>query len=174
MEEVMALRKLVQLKNEKRNKSKKLNLVGTIKDYAALYKGYLGWANLGLMGLGYHMAGPIVFDTFMYSCLGTGLTIWSALTINCILEKDEDLVMPRTYLRPIPQERISVPSAWGFAGLTGIGGAVMLHQLVNPAAALFAFSNLVLYSFIYTPLKKYHSINTSVGALVGAVPPIIG
>jgi len=82
--------------------------------------------------------------------------------------------MPRTYLRPIPQERISVPSAWGFAGLTGIGGAVMLHQLVNPAAALFAFSNLVLYSFIYTPLKKYHSINTSVGALVGAVPPIIG
>jgi protoheme IX farnesyltransferase len=82
--------------------------------------------------------------------------------------------MKRTMLRPLPSGRISVPHAVAWATIAGASGACLLASKTNMLAAGLASANLVLYAFVYTPLKQLHPINTWVGAVVGAIPPLLG
>jgi protoheme IX farnesyltransferase len=82
--------------------------------------------------------------------------------------------MQRTRLRALPRELLAPSSALAFALGCGVAGTSLLWFGANPVAAMLAGGNILLYVGIYTPLKRIHWLNTWVGAVVGAIPPMIG
>lgn len=105
--------------------------------------------------------------------LGTGLTSSAATAINQYLEIPYDSQMLRTRNRPLVLGQLSPLHGVCFATVAGITG-ISLLALVNPLTAVLGSLNLVLYSFIYTPMKRANMSNTWVGAIVGAIPPVMG
>ena len=106
--------------------------------------------------------------------LGGLLVTGSANTINQIFEKDLDKLMKRTAQRPIPTGVISIAEGWIFAVAIGVAGLGLLAYFFNPLAAALALLSLILYGFIYTPLKTISPICVAVGAIPGGMPPLIG
>ncbi|KAE8670264.1 Protoheme IX farnesyltransferase [Hibiscus syriacus] len=94
--------------------------------------------------------------------------------LGLVFEINNDAKMKRTRLRPLPSGRIGTPHAVTWAASVGIAGTALLACKANMLAASLAASNLVLYAFVYTPLKQIHPVNTWVGAIVGAIPPLLG
>lgn len=109
-----------------------------------------------------------------WTCAGTMMVAASANSFNQIFEVSNDAKMKRTMRRPLPGRRLSIPSAVTWAMCMGFTGSVLLALKANVLAAGLATSNLAFYALIYTPLKQIHPINTWVGAIVGAIPPLIG
>ncbi|KAM7256433.1 hypothetical protein ACFE04_012174 [Oxalis oulophora] len=109
-----------------------------------------------------------------FTCAGTMMVAASANSLNQVFEISNDAKMKRTMNRPLPSGRISMPHAVAWASTVGLGGTALLAWQTNMLAAGLAASNLALYAFIYTPLKQIHLINTWVGAVVGAIPPLLG
>lgn len=111
---------------------------------------------------------------FLNVCAGTGLVAGGAAALNQIFERDIDLLMERTRRRPIAGARMPIGEAMGLAiGLAGVGLA-MLWIGSTPLSAAVAFATLCSYAFVYTPLKRRTSLATVVGAVPGALPPLIG
>lgn len=106
--------------------------------------------------------------------LGTMLCSGAANAINMGREPEFDKKMPRTANRPVVRDILTSEQAYKFAGLTGSTGVAMLLLGVNETVALLGFINIVLYSWIYTSLKRISIINTWAGAVVGAIPPLMG
>lgn len=106
--------------------------------------------------------------------LGGLLVTGSANIINQVFEKDLDKLMRRTETRPLPTGRISPNEAWVFCVLLGLSGLGLLAYYFNPLTAALSFLSLVLYGFIYTPLKTVSPICVAVGAIPGGLPPLIG
>ena len=106
--------------------------------------------------------------------LGGMFITGSANAINQILEKDTDGVMKRTANRPVASGRMSVIEASLFAIITGIIGLFIFIHWFNYQSALVSLFSLLLYGFVYTPLKKVNSIAVLVGAIPGALPCLIG
>jgi len=106
--------------------------------------------------------------------LGGLLVTGSANIINQVFEKDLDKLMRRTEARPLPTGRISPNEAWVFCVLLGLSGLALLAYYFNPLTAALSFLSLVLYGFIYTPLKTVSPICVAVGAIPGGLPPLIG
>jgi protoheme IX farnesyltransferase len=98
----------------------------------------------------------------------------SANTINQIHERDLDKLMKRTAKRPLPMGVLSIAEAWVFAIILGVAGLGLLAYYFNLLTAALAFTSLVLYGFIYTPLKTISPICVFVGAIPGGMPPLIG
>lgn len=105
---------------------------------------------------------------------GTWLTAASANTLNQLYEIRSDALMARTRLRPLPAARISPRIAASFAAISGLLGVGVLSTEVNNTSAGLAALNLALYAGVYTPLKPISTVNTWIGAVVGAIPPMIG
>ena len=82
--------------------------------------------------------------------------------------------MMRTRSRVLVRRVISPLHAFNFAAITGVTGVATLFYLVNPLTATLGLANIILYAFIYTPLKRYSIVNTWIGAIVGAIPPLMG
>src|SRR5205814_359794 len=97
-----------------------------------------------------------------------------ASTMNQLLEIRRDALMQRTKGRPLPSGQISALHAFVFALGTSAAGVGILNELVNPLTALLGLANIIIYSLIYTPLKPRTSLSTLVGAICGALPPIMG
>ena len=91
-----------------------------------------------------------------------------------LFEPSHDAKMSRTRNRPLVRGLISKRAALLFAIVTGVLGTGVLWYGVNPTTSMLGAGNLALYAFAYTPLKRIHPINTWVGAIVGAVPPLMG
>lgn len=115
-----------------------------------------------------HWAGAILV------MLGGLLVTGSANTINQIYEKDLDRLMKRTAKRPLPTGVLSVTEAWVFVFVTGLAGLLLLGLYFNPLTAAVSLVSLILYGFIYTPLKRISPICVAVGAIPGGLPPMIG
>jgi protoheme IX farnesyltransferase len=98
----------------------------------------------------------------------------SANTINQIHERDLDKLMKRTAKRPLPTGVLSIPEAWVFAIFLGIVGLSLLAYYFNTLTAALSLISLILYGFIYTPLKTISPICVFVGAIPGGMPPLIG
>lgn len=105
--------------------------------------------------------------------VGGMLVTGSSNTVNQILERDTDKLMNRTASRPVASGRMSTTEAWIFALLTGIAGVWILYGF-SPEAGWLSLLSLLLYGFVYTPLKKVNSIAVLVGAIPGALPCLIG
>lgn len=127
-------------------------------------------------GFGYILASHSRFEwgAFLVFCLGAILMSGSAVTVNQILEKDYDKLMKRTKTRPIPTERVSVREAWIFAMLLFTLSAFILISFTNVLTLIISILSFVLYSFVYTPLKRVGPIAVFVGAIPGALPPLLG
>eukprot|EP01126_Amoeba_proteus_P039620 TRINITY_DN4192_c0_g1_i4.p1 TRINITY_DN4192_c0_g1~~TRINITY_DN4192_c0_g1_i4.p1 ORF type:complete len:249 (+),score=57.39 TRINITY_DN4192_c0_g1_i4:423-1169(+) len=82
--------------------------------------------------------------------------------------------MKRTASRALPSGQLSLNEALNFGMIIGIVGTLTLLLKVNALATILAFGNIILYALVYTPMKRYHWSNTWVGAIVGAIPPLIG
>ena len=106
--------------------------------------------------------------------LGGLLVTGAANTINQILEKDLDKLMKRTAKRPLPTGALSVTEAIAFTVVCALAGTVLLAVYFNAAAAALSLLSLILYGFVYTPLKRISPICVFVGAIPGAMPPLIG
>jgi protoheme IX farnesyltransferase len=102
------------------------------------------------------------------------LVTGGANTINQIIERYSDKLMKRTMTRPLPDGRMGIIEASAFATVTGITGSVLLGYFFNPMAGILSFISLILYAFAYTPMKKVHPIAVFIGAIPGALPPLIG
>ena len=98
----------------------------------------------------------------------------SSVINNQILEKDLDKMMNRTKKRPIPTGRISVYKSVIMSIFSMIIGLFLISFYLNIYAALLSFISLILYSFVYTPMKKFGPIAVFIGAIPGALPPLIG
>ena len=98
----------------------------------------------------------------------------SSVINNQILEKDLDKMMNRTNERPIPTGRISVYKSVIMSIFSMIIGLFLISFYLNIYAALLSFISLILYSFVYTPMKKFGPIAVFIGAIPGALPPLIG
>lgn len=98
----------------------------------------------------------------------------SAGTINQILERDVDVLMHRTQKRPLPSGQISVSYAVNVAVVYLILGTGLLWWFTNGLATSLALLSFILYSFVYTPLKRVGPIAVLVGAFPGAMPPLLG
>lgn len=121
----------------------------------------LGYPNASWLDIGLVMLGGI---------LVTG----AANIINQIIEKDLDKLMKRTSKRPLPTGSVSVTEAIVLCLILAAAGTLLLGLYFNPLAAALSLLSLVLYGFIYTPLKQISPICVFVGAIPGAMPPLIG
>ncbi|MBM3442188.1 MAG: protoheme IX farnesyltransferase [Bacteroidetes bacterium] len=107
---------------------------------------------------------------FVAGMLVTG----SANAINQVVEKDTDAIMKRTANRPVASGRMGVDEAWTYAAVAGVLGIFLMAVQFNGLSAVLSALSLFLYAFVYTPLKKVHSIAVLVGAVPGALPCLIG
>jgi protoheme IX farnesyltransferase len=149
------------------NQLLKPNLSGMVVFSSVI--GYLMAPNVAFAWTDFHVWQQII-TLFIGGMMVTG----GANTINQILERDSDALMKRTRTRPMPEGRMGSAEAWIFAGATGIGGALLLGFYFNPQAGILSFSSLLLYAFVYTPMKKVHPVAVLIGAIPGALPPLIG
>ncbi|KAF4549704.1 Protoheme IX farnesyltransferase-like protein [Elsinoe fawcettii] len=112
--------------------------------------------------------------TLAFLTTGTFATVASANALNMLFEPAHDAKMSRTRNRPIVRGLISKRAALIFAIVTGAAGTGILWTGVNPTTAVLGFSNIILYAFVYTPMKRLSILNTWAGAVVGAIPPLMG
>lgn len=128
------------------------------------------------VGIGALLAGdgqlPVVLLTHVL--LGTAMVSGGASALNQILEREVDRRMRRTADRPLPAGRMRPEIAWGFSGTLVGAGLLYLQLAVNGLTALLGLAALVSYVAIYTPLKRSSSLATLVGAVPGAIPPMMG
>jgi protoheme IX farnesyltransferase len=146
-------------------------------DYLALTKPRVAVLVLFTVAAGALLAGgrdlpPVVL---FHAVFGTALVAAGASALNQWLERHSDARMRRTRRRPLPAGRLQPAEALAFGAALGIAGVVYLAcTLSHPAAALVAAITFALYVGVYTPLKSRTTLNTLVGAIPGALPPVIG
>ena len=109
-----------------------------------------------------------------HTLFGTLLCAFGAAIFNQLMEVDADARMHRTAGRPLPARRIPPAAAFALGMICSAWGMVHLNATVNIEAAAVAAATLFVYIFVYTPLKRRSSVNTLVGAVAGALPPLIG
>lgn len=153
-----------------------LAIAAKMSDYAQLVKVRLTLMVVFSTFAGYFIAAPLPLNPVKLVMLlfGGFLVTGAANGINQIIEKDSDALMSRTSNRPLAQQRITVLEAFIFCTVLGTAGIVMLGTFLNPLSAMLALGSLILYAFVYTPLKKITPISVFVGAFPGAFPPMIG
>jgi heme o synthase len=145
-------------------------------DFVALAKPRLNLLVVVSAVAGYVMAHGDTRDVWrlLSIIVGTGLVAGGASAFNQILERAPDALMQRTRLRPMPDGRLAVREAMLFGSLVTVAGLGILAAGANFLSALVAFVTMASYAVVYTPLKKRTSFATVVGAIPGALPPVIG
>ncbi|XP_043695434.1 protoheme IX farnesyltransferase, mitochondrial [Telopea speciosissima] len=160
--------------------SKARDLAESIRHYGRCYwelsKARLSMLVVATSGAGFVLGSgsAIDFAGLCHTCAGTMMVAASANSLNQLFEINNDAKMKRTRQRPLPSARLTVPHAAIWATSIGVGGTALLAYKTNALAAGLAASTLALYAFVYTPLKQIHPVNTWVGAIVGAIPPLLG
>ncbi len=149
---------------------------GWLGVYLDLTKARLSALVLLTTAVGFIVAMPVGIDwaLLLWTILGTGLAAGSAAAYNQVWEVPRDRRMVRTQSRPLVAGRIGSAHAFIAATLMGYLGVMTLAIFVNFAAAGLALLTILLYVLIYTPLKARSTLNTLVGAVCGAIPPMIG
>jgi heme o synthase len=150
-----------------------------LADYWALTKPEVNSLIAVTTFVGFYLGYPIhslhfPFALLAHTLLGTLLVASGAGTLNQFFERCFDAQMRRTARRPIPAGRVAPSSALHFGILLSSAGSLYLAVAVNALASLLAVVTLVSYLFLYTPLKRETPLCTLVGALPGAMPPLIG
>ena len=127
-------------------------------------------------GFGYILGsqGALDWGTFMAFSIGGFLVSGGAITINQILEVDYDRIMKRTMSRPLPTMRVGKHEAAIFSILLLFTGFGLIAIYTNALTLIISMFSMLIYSFVYTPLKRIGPIAVFVGAIPGALPPLLG
>jgi heme o synthase len=145
------------------------------KAYFELLKFRLSFLVAFSCAFGYVLASPHVnIFSLVMLFLGGFLMSGSSVIVNQIIEKDLDKLMTRTASRPLPTLRLSINEAMIFSILCLLAGVAILLSFTNILTTLLAVLSFILYSFVYTPLKRVGPIAVFVGAFPGALPPLLG
>ena len=145
-------------------------------DFIALTKPRLNVLVLVTTAAGLYLASPegVALPILVHTLMGTALVAGGAAAFNQVWERETDALMGRTRERPVPSGRVGAAEGAWFAAALAIAGFVDLALFVNPLSAAVAMLTLATYVFVYTPLKRRTSLSTLVGAVPGALPPVIG
>ena len=149
--------------------------MGVLRDYFELTKPRLSSLVLVSAAVGMLLcpAGPPALATAILILAGTAVVVGGANACNAYYERDLDARMTRTRTRPLPAGRLEPIRAFWFGAVLGLVGMGMLWT-VQPLAAVLSLVAFVSYVWIYTPLKRRTPLCTLVGAVPGALPPVIG
>jgi protoheme IX farnesyltransferase len=118
--------------------------------------------------------GPVSRGLMFSTVLGAALLAGGASALNQLLEREHDARMRRTQDRPLPSGRLTPEAVLMIGGVCAGAGLVWLALAVNLLTALLGAITLGSYVFIYTPLKRVTTLNTAIGAIPGAIPPLMG
>jgi heme o synthase len=153
--------------------SRRPSLVG---DYLALTKPRLNFLVVLTSAAGYYLGAvaPRAWQPMLQTVAGTALVAGGAAVLNQLYERHTDALMRRTRLRPLPDGRLTPDEARIFGLMLAATGLALLAFTANLAAAGLAAATLVIYLIVYTPMKRRSSLATLVGAVPGALPPLIG
>ena len=153
-----------------------LNLGVRVADLAALTKPRITLMVVLTGGIGLWLAsgGEVSLGLALHTLLGTGLLAAGSSALNQVLEQDLDALMTRTADRPLPAGRMDPDVALIFGVALSIVGLLELTVFVNLLVALLGTVALAGYIFLYTPLKRVSSLATVIGAIPGAIPPLMG
>jgi protoheme IX farnesyltransferase len=146
------------------------------RDFVSLAKPRLNLLVVASTLVGYAMADGDALGVLRTAGLlaGTGLVAGGASAFNQVAERDLDALMKRTRLRPLPDRRLQPVEGLLFGAVTTLAGMLLIVMSANLLAAAVALTTLLTYVAVYTPLKRRSSFGTVIGAIPGALPPIIG
>lgn len=149
---------------------------GKVRAYMELLKVRLSLLVAFSCAFGYGLAlrGAIDWATLLMLTFGGFLMSGASVCVNQILEKDLDKLMNRTRHRPLPTTRVSVNEAMAFALLCLTVSVIILWVYTNPATVILSIVSMILYAFVYTPMKRVGAVAVFVGAIPGALPPLLG
>ncbi len=148
---------------------------GKLSDYIELTKFRLLLLVMITVGIGYYLSSPVGHVLlFLNTLLGVACVGSGAHALNQWYEREFDARMKRTRHRPLPSKRLSSDEALGFGLLISFAGLAYLAFNVNSLTAFLGFCTWASYLFLYTPLKRRTIFNTWVGAIPGALPPLMG
>ena len=150
--------------------------VSASADFLALTKPRLNFLVLITTLGGLYLASPTGVPVWilLHTLLGTALVAGGAAALNQVWERETDALMRRTQRRPLPAGRLGVVESRWFGLALSAAGLIELATQVNVLSAAVAGATLVSYVLVYTPLKIRTSLSTLVGAIPGALPPVIG
>ena len=145
-------------------------------DFVALAKPRLNMLVVASSLAGYVIGGGELSNAarVILTVVGTALVAGGASAFNQVIERGPDALMRRTRLRPVPDGRLQPGESLLFAALSSAAGLAILAAGVNALSAAIALTTLVTYVLVYTPLKRRTSFATVIGAIPGALPPVIG
>jgi len=146
------------------------------RDYLTLAKPRIAVMGLVTVALGFMLGSTAEWqaERLAHALFGIGLVAISCSVLNQWLERDSDRLMARTANRPLPAGRLAPNEVLVFGVLLGVVGFADLVLAVNVLTAILAFGTLLLYVAVYTPLKRHTSLCTAIGAIPGAMPPVLG
>ena len=147
-----------------------------LTDYYELTKPRMNFLVVVTTMVGYYMAahGWSDWGRVIYTLVGTALTAAGSSVLNQVVERRFDSLMNRTKNRPLPAGRVRLGEALLFAAALSVSGIAMLALFVNLLTAALGASTLLLYVAAYTPAKRFTSLCTIIGAVPGAIPPVMG
>lgn len=152
------------------------DIKAALRDYFDLSKPGIGFYSLITTFTSFWMAsaGPLDLLLLFHTIAATALVTAGGGALNQVIEIGVDSQMKRTERRPLPAGRLSASTGLAFGVITSLIGTIYLLVAVNSLAALLAIATLIGYLFVYTPLKKFTSLSTVIGAFPGAIPILIG
>jgi heme o synthase len=147
-----------------------------MRHYIALTKPRITWLILMSTGMGYYfgLTGAVNLWALFHTIVGTGLIASGTAALNQWYERDADARMRRTNQRPLPTGQMDARYAFSFGVLLSVLGFVELGLGVNWLSAGLGLFTLLTYLCLYTPLKQISPVSTTIGAVPGAMPPLIG
>jgi protoheme IX farnesyltransferase len=149
---------------------------GWVALYSDLFKARLTFLVLLTTLVGFYLGfrGAVDYLLMFHTLLGTALVASGASALNQYLEREYDAKMRRTQDRPLPSGRMQPATVLWIGSATAALGLVYLGMAVNLTTTLLGAASLLSYLFIYTPLKRVTWLNTAIGAVPGALPPLMG
>ena len=150
--------------------------VARLADYLELTKPRISVMVLVTVVVGYTLGcrGDWQLAALLPALVGIGLVAFGSSALNQYRERFTDARMTRTQDRPLPSGRLSPREVFTFGVLCGVAGTLWLAMTVNLLTALLTLGTLILYVALYTPLKRHTSVCTAIGAIPGALPPVLG
>lgn len=149
-----------------------------MREYIELTKPRITWLILMSTGVGYFFGldrtASLNWPLLIHTIVGTGLIASGTAALNQWWERESDKLMRRTAGRPLPMGLMTARRALWFGIALAVAGAAELWIWVNPLSSILGLFTLAAYLFVYTPMKSRTHLSTVVGALPGAVPPLMG
>jgi heme o synthase len=162
--------------DEKMHSTPFVPVVHRVADFVSLTKPRLNSLVVVTAGIGYYLGagGDLHVAALLQAILGIALVAGGAAGLNQIYERDTDSLMFRTRMRPLAAQRVTTSEALVFSLVLAAAGLVIVAASSNLLATFLTLLTLVSYNVVYTPMKRRSQLATLVGAVPGALPPMIG